>query len=73
MPQEPISSPTVCPHLARYRPEGRTHTYDLCEAPGCCPFCPSSQELARLCHGEFTHCERFLTSHAAREAPQRAA
>jgi hypothetical protein len=74
VPQEPFSSAKVCPYLARFCPEGRSHTYDLCEAPGSCPLCPSQQELATLCHGDFEHCERFLAARNSEGKPdQRAA
>jgi hypothetical protein len=50
---------SCCPYFARFCPQGRDHTYDLCEAAGTEPFVPSQSELSELCHGEFSRCPRF--------------
>ncbi len=62
-----------CPYLARYRPSGREHTYDLCEATGEAPLIPTQSELAELCHGEFPRCPHFQAARGLEADPARRA
>lgn len=45
--------------MVRFRPLGREHLYELCEATGEEPLIPSQSELVDLCRGAFTRCVHF--------------
>jgi hypothetical protein len=56
------SQRSACPYLAQFRPRGREHTYELCEATGEAPLVPSRTELEELCRGDHERCPHFMAA-----------